>query len=491
MCSIFLTSLRSLSFEHILLYNVIPLGQRKRVNVAMELVADPSLLALDEPTSGLDSTTSSNLCDTLKQLAGSGVNVAAVIHQPKMDILNMFTNVLLLGVGGRTCYMGPAKDMTAYFTKIGFPLPPYENPADYYMDVVAGMVPIEDVNHLDFKKEDLFDLWEKAPANPGAKPEGKHEEQGDTNPRSSTKKKAGAGDYLDFLKCLNNDVQVHRQTAGRIEQTYLLFRRALLQRCRVPRNTLIPMILAIAAGALIANFYRKVQYVGIPIALTKDPFSAATLYGMGSPTDPTGIMWMFTALCVMLISIKSLESFGRERAVCLRESFSGTYTVSYWMAKTCESAIWMPIHAALFVSVALSVGPLPIHLFDFFFVIYGTLFGYYGVGHCISLMVEPSNRGLVLLISILVLVIFFSGGIIAAVGWKEHIWQLFFPFWNGQSFFKAFQNDYDGYNVPFLNDKMSQYNLSFSFSFNILCAFLTGFIWHLFSLLILWRQNLK
>lgn len=458
----------------------------------MELVADPSLLALDEPTSGLDSTTSSNLCDTLKQLADSGVNVAAVIHQPKMEILNMFTNVLLLGVGGRTCYMGPAKDMTAYFTKIGFPLPPYENPADYYMDVIAGMVPIEDVNHLDFKKEDLFDLWEKAPANPGAKPEGKHEEQGDANPRSSIKKKAGAGDYLNFLKCSNNDVQVHRQTAGQIEQTYLLFRRALLQRCRVPRNTLIPMILAIATGALIAQFYRKAQYVGIPIAVTKDPFSAVAMYGKGLPTDPTGNMWMFTALCVMLVSIKSLESFGRERAVCLRESFSGTYTVSYWMAKTCESAIWMPIHAGLFVSFALRFGPLPIHLFDFFFVIYGTLFGYYGVGHCVSLMVEPSNRGLVLLISILVLVIAFSGTLVPAVGWREHIWQLFFPLWNGQSFFKALTKDYEeSYDVPLLNDKISQYNLSFPFSFDILCAFLTGFIWHLFSLLILWRQSLK
>lgn len=68
-------------------------GQRKRVNVAMELVADPSLLALDEPTSGLDSTTSYALTETLHSLAKTGVNVAAVLHQPKNEIFEVsFSN---------------------------------------------------------------------------------------------------------------------------------------------------------------------------------------------------------------------------------------------------------------------------------------------------------------------------------------------------------------------------------------------------------------
>jgi ABC-type multidrug transport system ATPase subunit len=71
--------------------------ERKRVNVAMELVMNPSLLALDEPTTGLDSTTSSELCEILKRLSLTGVNVIACIHQPKIEILEKLTNVLLLG----------------------------------------------------------------------------------------------------------------------------------------------------------------------------------------------------------------------------------------------------------------------------------------------------------------------------------------------------------------------------------------------------------
>ena len=57
-------------------------GQRKRVNIAIELVADPVVLFLDEPTSGLDSTTSTALCKTLKRIARNRqMTVAAVIHQ--------------------------------------------------------------------------------------------------------------------------------------------------------------------------------------------------------------------------------------------------------------------------------------------------------------------------------------------------------------------------------------------------------------------------
>ena len=77
-------------------------GQRKRVNVGMEMVAMPALLFLDEPTSGLDSTTSFDLLDALGKLASIGVNILAVLHQPSFQLYEKFDTVLLLGKGGRT-----------------------------------------------------------------------------------------------------------------------------------------------------------------------------------------------------------------------------------------------------------------------------------------------------------------------------------------------------------------------------------------------------
>ena len=58
--------------------------RRKRVNVGLELVADPSLIFLDEPTSGLDSTAALELMQALHRLSGFGVAVCAVLHQPRL-----------------------------------------------------------------------------------------------------------------------------------------------------------------------------------------------------------------------------------------------------------------------------------------------------------------------------------------------------------------------------------------------------------------------
>jgi ABC-type multidrug transport system ATPase subunit len=113
-------------------------GQRKRVNVGMEMVSDPSLLFLDEPTSGLDSTTSFDLVFALKALAKKGVNVITVLHQPSYPLYQMFTKVLLLGKGGRTVFLGASSDALSYFNHCGYQMPPFVNPADFFMDGKGG-----------------------------------------------------------------------------------------------------------------------------------------------------------------------------------------------------------------------------------------------------------------------------------------------------------------------------------------------------------------
>ena len=65
-------------------------GQRKRVNIGMELVADPTVLFLDEPTSGLDSTSSFEVLEALKEVAGLGINIIVVLPQPQYRIFMMF-----------------------------------------------------------------------------------------------------------------------------------------------------------------------------------------------------------------------------------------------------------------------------------------------------------------------------------------------------------------------------------------------------------------
>lgn len=71
-----------------------------------------------------------------------GVTTAAVIHQPSYQVFAMFDDVLLLCKGGRTVYAGQGSEVQGYFEGLGYALPSKQNPADFYMDITAGMVPL-------------------------------------------------------------------------------------------------------------------------------------------------------------------------------------------------------------------------------------------------------------------------------------------------------------------------------------------------------------
>jgi ABC-type multidrug transport system ATPase subunit len=90
-------------------------GQRKRLNIALELIREPAVLFLDEPTSGLSSRDSENIMDLLKELALKGKLVFVVIHQPSSDIFKMFDQLLILDNGGYPIYFGNPVDSVIYF----------------------------------------------------------------------------------------------------------------------------------------------------------------------------------------------------------------------------------------------------------------------------------------------------------------------------------------------------------------------------------------
>jgi ABC-type multidrug transport system ATPase subunit/pSer/pThr/pTyr-binding forkhead associated (FHA) protein len=87
-------------------------GQRKRVNIAMELITDTPVLFLDEPTSGLSSYDAEGVVDLLKRLASEGKTIITTIHQPSIDVYRRFDNLIMIsrdrGGCGSLAYFGPA-----------------------------------------------------------------------------------------------------------------------------------------------------------------------------------------------------------------------------------------------------------------------------------------------------------------------------------------------------------------------------------------------
>jgi ABC-type multidrug transport system ATPase subunit/uncharacterized tellurite resistance protein B-like protein len=97
------------------LNKIISGGQRKRLNIALELIREPSILFVDEPTSGLSSRDSENVMDLLRELTLKGKLIFAVIHQPSSDIFKMFDNVVILDTGGYMVYYGNPVEAVIYF----------------------------------------------------------------------------------------------------------------------------------------------------------------------------------------------------------------------------------------------------------------------------------------------------------------------------------------------------------------------------------------
>lgn len=92
-------------------------GQRKRLNIALELIREPAILFLDEPTSGLSSRDSENVIDLLKELSLKGKLIYVVIHQPSSDIYKMFDKMIIMDTGGYPAYYGPPVEAVTYFKK--------------------------------------------------------------------------------------------------------------------------------------------------------------------------------------------------------------------------------------------------------------------------------------------------------------------------------------------------------------------------------------
>jgi ABC-type multidrug transport system ATPase subunit/ABC-type multidrug transport system permease subunit len=138
--------------------------QRKRLTIAVELVANPSIIFMDEPTSGLDARAAAIVMRTVRNTVDTGRTVVCTIHQPSIDIFEAFDELLLLKRGGRVIYNGSlghnSVDLIEYFQSLPGVAPIKEgyNPATWMLEVTSNQ--IEQQNGVDFadiyEKSDLF-----------------------------------------------------------------------------------------------------------------------------------------------------------------------------------------------------------------------------------------------------------------------------------------------------------------------------------------------
>ncbi|KAH9733937.1 ABC transporter G family member 37 [Citrus sinensis] len=117
--------------------------QRKRLTIAVELVANPSIIFMDEPTTGLDARAAAIVMRAVKNVVDTGRTIVCTIHQPSIDIFEAFDELILLKIGGRIIYCGPlgkhSSQVIEYFEGIsGVPkIRKNYNPATWILEVTS------------------------------------------------------------------------------------------------------------------------------------------------------------------------------------------------------------------------------------------------------------------------------------------------------------------------------------------------------------------
>eukprot|EP00249_Psilotum_nudum_P017200 c26207_g2_i3 orf=1111-3885(+) len=308
-------------------------GQRKRVNVGLEMVMEPSLLMLDEPTSGLDSTSSQLVLKALRREALVGVNVGVVLHQPSYGLFKMFDDVMLLAKGGWTVYMGPVAEVEGYFSSMGIVVPERINPPDHYMDVLEGVAGPEGTSDFDSKRLPIAWMQNKGYEVPEELQNTVVQIDAPTDKQKIKKlvyhasssligKSFANGicqEYINSLElCWDNlkspfgkvEDLSRRNTPGFFIQFKIIFERVAKQRFRESRVQSQDYLILLLAGACLGF-----------LSDTNDS-------NLGSGRYP------FTIIALSLLCmISGLRTFSIDKLQYWRESSSGINRVAYFLAK--------------------------------------------------------------------------------------------------------------------------------------------------------------
>ncbi|KAK1312432.1 putative pleiotropic drug resistance protein 7 [Acorus calamus] len=132
--------------------------KRKRLTIAVELVANPSIIFMDEPTSGLDARAAAIVMRTVRNTVDTGRTVVCTIHQPSIDIFEAFDELFLMKRGGEEIYVGPLGRQSCHLIEY-FEITDGYNPATWMLEVTTmAQEEALGVNFVDvYKNSPLFE----------------------------------------------------------------------------------------------------------------------------------------------------------------------------------------------------------------------------------------------------------------------------------------------------------------------------------------------
>lgn len=313
-------------------------GQRKRLNIALELIREPEILFVDEPTSGLSSSDSENVMDLLKELALSGKLVFVVIHQPSSEIFKLFDQLLVLDTGGYAAYYGNPVDSLSYFRR----QMNYANFENSECPECGNINP-----------EEIFSIINARTVDEFGKP-------------TFTRKIFAEDWYRLFIQNFSsgdrpaetngNGLTKTNRVAGRFRQFAVYFKRNLLAKLQ---NTQY-MGITLLEGPLLAFI----------LAFTLRSSGRHESYYFGDNPNIPAYIFISTIVALFLGLITSAEEIIQDRKILRRESYLKLSRQSFLLSKVTYLFLVSALQSALFTAVGHIILGFPGMYFSYFLMLF-------------------------------------------------------------------------------------------------------------------------
>lgn len=407
-------------------------GQRKRVNIGMELAAAPMAVFLDEPTSGLDATSAASIMRLLRAISRLGVTTVAIIHQPREQIFYGFDQLLLLSQG-RSVYSGPTDEVQRYFEGLGFAFPQRANPADTLIDIITGdgaQYTVGGGKH-EANVNVLIDDWKnKGQFIVHGKGLGVDLDQVKRNRRVSNQSLSSTVEQEESLKRT-----MKARGASWPAQVYYCWKRAMTQQVRnktsfffeIGVGGLAGVIIGLSAFAANGHLFQGIY---------KDSFSLLSSAVDYQSTPQIGLLGgMAIGLAA---SAPGFWVFGEEKLMYWRETASGHSRSAYYVGKLLSTLLRIGL-SSLHFTVFLGVLATPLMPFERMYVANLCYFWcIYGLAGVVSMFVKREDGPLLAVLASLIIGV--MGGVAPPLSkvktWHiEWLWRASPGVWFTESYF--------------------------------------------------------
>ncbi len=328
-------------------------GQRKRLNISLELIREPAILFLDEPTSGLSSRDSENILDLLQELARKGKLLFIVIHQPSSEIFKMFDKLIILDTGGYLIYNGNPIDSIEYF-KRKIEQANY-NESECY---VCGNV----------NPEQIFNIVETRVFTESGQP--------------TDTRRISPADWSNLYKSEKKEdkrepggeiPKINFKTPNRLKQFIIFARRDVLSKISDTQYLIITLLEAPVLGFFLAYLIRYF-----------DESSRNASYTLFNNSNLPIYIFMSVIVAIFMGLTVSAEEIIKDRKILKREAFLNLSWNSYLMSKVFVQFIISAVQAFTFVLVGNSITGIKGMMFEYWLVLFSCWAGANMLGLLIS-----------------------------------------------------------------------------------------------------------